>query len=796
MTILGDRSSTRSPVDDMEAMVADTAGPLGAKRSHLIVPRWLRGTVLAMTLAAWVAVPTLAEEMKPGSEKTRGAAPGTTPAPKAQLAAVETPLRVEVTSAPFRLRLRLEVPGKDEVKGVTVDVPDLLDSSGKAVSVKCEFQGKPCGSGLSMSGFSSAFVDLSADLPSPGEYTTWVRLAFPGGADTRQLIVSRKPKSTATFSIPGVEQGVDGVLWLTVADTAGVTSTLRIPAVAALNRNQPNRPKVQASFEKLVVSTEDGQQLSDTFDVRADTSRRIKLEFQGLESGSFEGKLILGSADSGRQELTVSLSKRLWIGYAFVAILAGVLVSHFLRYWASSRRPLLEKRRDLVAVRERFETLAFELDVKDTVERRVVATVRWALEEPEQELLEGTMPADFDNMLGRLKRQIEILPAWILARRRVQVLEPAGLRDQLRTPLDSGQAYLLARRAAANDDQVVASLAGLDASISSAVRAERRAQLKALRSDVDDYIKTTPNPAFATRLRTQVRPRIDTAESQNENDNLTAGEALNDARVEYAKALAADLAAALVGPPAAPFAADKTTDEWVQLRRHVTELLKDVEAVPSSEARQAIEAYEIAYRDYIAGLVGKAKKLSEDQEKIAGTIKDATRKSEMVSRLSALRGMLDSVNQKARDRLPRDAGREWGQAWAEYEAIDKVVAAATGGQTLGGATAGTATSAVNTGGLLSPDVVDRLEPAPEPLADRARGERMRIRSYMSLGDWIFTGAVAMIAVGLGLKVLWIDNPAWGSYDDWLIALLWGLGLHQGSAGAFEGLSGLKAKFTR
>jgi hypothetical protein len=45
-------------------------------------------------------------------------------------------------------------------------------------------------------------------------------------------------------------------------------------------------------------------------------------------------------------------------------------------------------------------------------------------------------------------------------------------------------------------------------------------------------------------------------------------------------------------------------------------------------------------------------------------------------------------------------------------------------------------------------------------------------------EWLFQLLVLVVAVILGLQLLWADNPVWGSWTDVIIALLWGLGLHQ------------------
>ena len=81
---------------------------------------------------------------------------------------------------------------------------------------------------------------------------------------------------------------------------------------------------------------------------------------------------------------------------------------------------------------------------------------------------------------------------------------------------------------------------------------------------------------------------------------------------------------------------------------------------------------------------------------------------------------------------------------------------------------------------------------PAKVDARSRAERLWY--WIHTGDAGVTIAAGAIALVLGLKAVWADNPVWGGFDDWLIALLWGLGLHQGASGVFEGIAGLKRKF--
>ena len=57
-------------------------------------------------------------------------------------------------------------------------------------------------------------------------------------------------------------------------------------------------------------------------------------------------------------------------------------------------------------------------------------------------------------------------------------------------------------------------------------------------------------------------------------------------------------------------------------------------------------------------------------------------------------------------------------------------------------------------------------------------------------DWVVMLAVLGAAIVLGLKLLWADNLMWGSFSDYMVALLWGLGLHQVTSSTVNGLGGV------
>ena len=56
-------------------------------------------------------------------------------------------------------------------------------------------------------------------------------------------------------------------------------------------------------------------------------------------------------------------------------------------------------------------------------------------------------------------------------------------------------------------------------------------------------------------------------------------------------------------------------------------------------------------------------------------------------------------------------------------------------------------------------------------------------------------ALAIVAVVIGMNLLYVSKPTWGGWGDYLVALLWGLGVHAvGGGQAFGGVQGLRKQF--
>jgi hypothetical protein len=69
----------------------------------------------------------------------------------------------------------------------------------------------------------------------------------------------------------------------------------------------------------------------------------------------------------------------------------------------------------------------------------------------------------------------------------------------------------------------------------------------------------------------------------------------------------------------------------------------------------------------------------------------------------------------------------------------------------------------------------------------------KLNRWIRTSDLLISIVVLAIACLLGIKTLWLADLSWGGWEDRVIAVLWGLGLHQAT---FTGVEALRANLVK
>jgi hypothetical protein len=258
----------------------------------------------------------------------------------------------------FRAPLRLDSTNLTEVDDLEIFVDNFIDPNGNQIPVTVTVttvSSNPTPK-MAIPGLGSVNLEIAAELPTAGDYTSAITLIYAEKRETVSLKVSRT-RPAPTISILGVETATgyaDGILnflnkdtaqlWMTLHETAGQTVILNLPQLSVLSLKGAQESTSQAQFAGLDVSGEDDHVLTGPVTLEPGEIKRLLLTIRGLNrAGAYVGKLTLTAPDATSidQDVTILIKESiiaagLWIGL-------GVSASLLLNAWLNRIRPKLER---------------------------------------------------------------------------------------------------------------------------------------------------------------------------------------------------------------------------------------------------------------------------------------------------------------------------------------------------------------------------------------------------------------------------------------------------------------------
>ncbi len=601
--------------------------------------------------------------------------------------------------------------------------------------------------------FGRKAIDLRMHLPGLGEQTTMVWLSGDGvsatGIAVRFTRIGAPKTSLSIGDVPGQRVPIPLLSWSTgtsfdvlLHETAGQAAN-DIQASARLALKVNDKVSFAAPDPKLELNA--GKPL----ELGPDEWRHVPVSITGINRpGQYEATIVLRT---GRAEPVMSTPVTLFVrhswGLAAAWILFGVAISLILRYLTKVLRPRLALQRRLSGLVDALGNIRAPLN--DPVAEEHVDRLERSLEHRYETLsLGGRILGTNDFAIYEAK--LPLLRAWIDNHAHLSGASlPRQTATVARKGLDDAANVLHDENATVDTVQLqVSALGNLRNTVDAALRAEIQGQLDTLRK----AITSSNEPELQPLLQ-----RIPAIEAQL--NSATMPEALLQARnleLDYVKAFAAVLRRQLTNKPHS-----FPKEQWPELVQDVQASLdaamaSDDASVALTQLRLAITKFVPRTADALASAIDvELKKLPED---------DA---------LLALKADVEALRQAA-------AEHQLDGATRRIDALQTRFAQLLGGspQTSTAAAVGGDATDVIFGDWL-PAVRWRDIAAPDAPELFKRKQRV--------ADVLATLIIATLAVLFGLKVLWSDDWTWGGPQAYLVAFLWGAGLHQLS---FNGLSDL------
>ncbi len=699
-------------------------------------------------------------------------------------------IKLTRTAPDFSHRIQITSTAVTDLE-VTISVPPFQGPETTTADIKATIAGTAAGQPLTLKKGATAILDLQATLPLVGTYVTSIAIAAP---DRTPLVVAlqvTRTRGATTVQVKDLDTvpvtaGHDAVARFTVYETSGQTITIYPPELSGLAKVVADK-RLQAAFDGVPVVTAVGATPapgSNTYALAGGGVQAFTVTVKGLdEPGQYTGNLHVASPNAAVVDQSVTFLVRGSARRAGGLILLGVIVSLLLHWYYRTRRPNLVRGQNALLVRSQIGRAEARADLTSD-ERAILAAFRGRIDAVLEAIRFGETAAS-DATIAEVRDKLALFTKWVDGRRRVDGISPARLAATFRAALDAAEAVL--RRDGASSTDIANAMKPLDSlatDIANAVRQDLDQALKQFKEALQASLGKVHLPAVTAALE-EARRRLAQAQTALEGNRLSdAAGALTEARGLYSRALLDDLRSALAAGQPRGFSAD----EWTTARAEVERLIATAASDPDPQS--TLRQYEAARGTYLSRLLEGLVRAIDTEKKRAAKALELTQVKP--DEYTGLAQRLTDATARAASAREHVAKQELDAATTDYVSAEALVAdvaarvAAVGGERLG-ARAPEAAGPFAPASL--PEVAGDARGAEAPWllgnVDLTRAKRIH---FLRLGwDTGVTAVIALLAVMIGLKMLWATDLTWGGIDDSLAAVLWGLGLHQVS---FEGIDSL------
>lgn len=639
-------------------------------------------------------------------------------------------------------------------------------------------------------------VEVVAKLGPAGKYNGELLLLVGSTRSSVKVTVTRSLED-ADVEILGIEQitgsassPTGATLRLTLAEKSSRALELHKPVLIEYARKEGNA-RSDTSFKIGSVDPAD-----ETIALAAGESKEIRVTLTGFEgAGEYVGKIRFASTGFKHADAAFTVILRESACVAFWMIFFGVMLSVLLRWLTQKVRPQLLERRRLYRLILLLDALRRE-PARETEEAELLDAMRaegvaWAAE------LESGKIAEAKAAVDLIEARRKLFVEWVPWRRRVRKLTPPELSEKFWPTIEQVAETIRTQSTKEAIDAAVTRLRELRA-IDAALSEILKTRIKELDAGVNAAL-ARPGAKLTSEAQGQVLPMLQDANRRLEQQNLQGAlETYSRARELWASLLFSDLAEVL--KTELPLKVDEASKKL--LIDPLVDDAKQAEELVKTDPDYAIRQYNVILNRYVAGLgellLASCGKVGEEIDAAEGGALTGEKAEKLRSSLEAARGEVAAIREK---NLKGDRQAALSEIWEQFREVAKILKQTASPGTLSKQLA-PLTDAIDStapaflsaqsipGGLSDPERNNfLLAPKERPITEASARFFTRLANAIDL----FSTAIAIIIASvLGITTIWANDPTWGGWQDYLVSLLWGLGLHQFT---FAGVNNLRDRIS-
>jgi hypothetical protein len=619
-------------------------------------------------------------------------------------------------------------------------------------------------------------VRLTADTPLVGTYKGSIILSYDGQTKDIKLSVSRT-KVPLPYEILPIEavrtnllcSGRPTRIRVGLHELNGLSMKAPLPELVMLNSTVVGQKTHQVGFRK-VAWRNDTDQLVTALDLGKGQTNLLWLEIFGISSaGEHSGSLRYSLPDSQVVTQNFSVVARHHCVWAIIIISVGVALSQFLKQLAS-RGLNIREQQQLARIDSNAARLLASAGLSDngrTILERLRARVSIVFTDSQ-----ANRGQSYAAEITELDRKVRMVPDFASAWDRAALLDSPPPDDILRRVAEVRQYLLSEDSDSANFDTNKAKLEAVRTDIDVARRKELVTRIDLLNQQIDSY-QSAPLASTQLQLKLEnLKTSLTSAREQANQQVDTASDLYNSARRDVVSLLIEDLKDRIDIIPRA-FANDEAP--WQKIQVQLNKDLIEANQLASQNPDSGIRRYYRIRLNFTSEIVEGSIRVDTAKLQSAQDTSESDRRT-LQNKIDGWKSLRDKLQtmRLAAEFKPEDLFAVEREI-IELEKPPSVAILAA----REGADAATVGSLLRS--IALPKIFEVVIGMSQPdLADAKGLQRSRIWNELLLV--CISGIVAVL---LGLKLLWVDNLVWGGANDYLVALLWGLGLHQVANASFD-----------